>query len=94
MSQVFSAHPTTPVFSHKGHDTVAWRSDGDLLEQLILTHDGDVHDDAESVGDVDDDAPDYDSDLALPLPVLPHASHLAALGQPEQTLPMPPAVAK
>ena len=91
MSQVFSAHPTTPVFSHKGHDTVAWRSDGDLLEQRILLSGGD---DAESVGDVDDDAPDNDGDLALPLPVLPHASYLAALGQPEQTLAMPPALAK
>ena len=91
MSQVFSAHPTTPVFSHKGHDTVAWRSDGNLLEQRILLRGGD---DTESVGDVDDDAPDNDGDLALPLPVLPHAGHLAALGQPEQTLPMPPAVAK
>ena len=93
MSRVFTAHPTTPVFSHKGHDTVTRRSDGDLLEQRIFLRDGDVHDDAESVDDVDDDAPD-DGDLALPLPVLPHAGHLAALGQPDQTLPMPPAVAK
>ena len=91
MSQVFSAHPTTPVFSHKGHDAVARRSDGDLLEQRILLRGGD---DTESVGDVDDDAPDDDGDLALPLPVLPHAGHLAALRQPEQTLPMPPAGAK
>ena len=91
MSQVFSAHPTTPVFSHKGHDTVARRSDGDLLEQRILLRDKDIDDDAKSV---DDQTLDDDGDLALPLPVLPHASHLAALGQPEQTLPMPPALSK
>ena len=91
MSQVFSAHPTTPVFSHKRHDALAWRSDGHLLEQRILLRDGDVDDDAKSV---DDDALDDDGDLALPLPVLPHSGHLATLGQPEQTLPMPPSVAK
>ena len=91
---MFSAHPTTPVFSCKRHDALAWRGDGDLLEQRILTRDGDVHDDAESVGDVDDDALDDDGDLALPLPVLPHSGHLATLGQPEQTLPMPPALAQ
>ena len=94
MSRVFTAHPTTPVFSHKGNDALAWRGDGDLLEQCILLRDGDVDDEAESVGDVDNDAPDDDGDLALPLAVLPHAGHLAALGQPDQTLPMPPAVAK
>ena len=50
------------------------------MEQRILLRDGDVDDDAKSV---DDDALDDDGDLALPLPVLPHAGHLATLGQPE-----------
>ena len=86
---MFSAHPTTPVFSCKRHDALAWRGDGDLLEQRILLGDDDAEDDGESNDDGDGDA-----DLALPLPVLPHAGHLATLGQPEQTLPMPPALSK
>ena len=95
MSQVFSAHPTTPVFSHKGHDTLARRSNGDLLEQLILLGDGDDDDNGESDGNGDGGVDvDVNDDLALPFPVLPHAGHLAALRQPEQTLPMPPSVAK
>ena len=88
---MFSAHPPTPVFSCKRHDALAWRGDGDLLEQRILLGDDDAEYDGESN---DDGGGDGDGDLALPLPVLPHAGHLATLGQPEQTLPMPPALAQ